>query len=125
MSPSGPRTALRAYPAARSPIRGGVTLSCTNTVQVRAGGVLSNQLTIATSAASATTCPAANSGGSGACPARANATTNQTPTQAEINEWIASSQECTGAFSISRTISYVGDYTTAGNPVTIDKSDTS
>ncbi|MEP7351826.1 MAG: hypothetical protein ABI824_01205 [Acidobacteriota bacterium] len=104
-----------------------VPLKCENTVQVRAAGTLSNSLTIATSAASATSCPTTGTGGgSGACPARANSGAgNPEPSQAEINEWIATGQECAGAFSVSRTISYTADYTKAGNPVTIARSDTS
>lgn len=107
-------------------IPAGVALRCDNTIQVRAGGVLSNPVTIATSAASATACPASNPGGAGgACPTRANSGGSNPQTQAEVDEWAASGQLCSGGFSVSRLISYVTNFNAAGNPVTITRKDTS
>jgi len=101
-----------------------VALKCDNAIQVRAGGTLSNLVTIATSAPDATSCPASPPA-SGACPPRANAGTTSTPTQAELNEWIASGQMCSGTFSISRTVSYSTDFDAPGTPVTVTREDTS
>jgi hypothetical protein len=103
-----------------------VTLKCDNTAQVRSGGFVSNTVTIATAAAGATSCPSSiPSGASGACPARANASTSTVPTSAEVAEWVASGQQCSGGFSVSRTISYNTDFNVAANPVTITRKDTS
>lgn len=103
-----------------------VALKCDNTVQVRAGGFLSNTVTIATAAAGATSCPTSIPGGaSGACPTRANASTSNIPTAAEVAEWVASGQQCSGGFSVSRLISYNIDFNVTGNPVTITRKDTS
>lgn len=102
-----------------------VALKCDNTVQVRAGGFLSNTVTIATAAAGATSCPTSIPGGaSGACPTRANASTSNIPTSAEVAEWVASGQQCSGGFSISRTITYNTNFNAAGNPLTITRKDT-
>ncbi|HSW50129.1 MAG TPA: hypothetical protein VLH09_08140, partial [Bryobacteraceae bacterium] len=102
-----------------------VALKCDNTVQVRAGGVLSNLVTVATAAQGANACSTSPSPSNSACPARANASTSTIPTQAELDEWVASGQQCSGGFSISRTVSYNTDFNTPGNPLSITREDTS
>ena len=74
-----------------------ITLSCNNTIQVRAGGVLSNIVTIATSTGN--TCPAPPAGGGG------GSSTN--PTQTEINAWIARGSYTGGSVGLVRSTSYV------------------
>jgi hypothetical protein len=56
---------------------------------------------------------------------RVNSGTSNPPTQAEVDEWAASGQTCSGGFSISRVVSYNKDFNTPGNPVTITRKDTS
>ncbi len=73
-----------------------ITLSCNNTIQVRAGGVLSNIVTIATSTGN--TCPAPPAGGGGS-------STN--PTQTEIDAWIARGSYTAGSVGLVRSTSYV------------------
>jgi uncharacterized protein (TIGR03437 family) len=102
-----------------------VALKCDNSVQVRAGGVLSNLVTIATSAPTANACSSSPAPANSACPARANASTSNTPTQAEVDEWAASGQQCSGGFSISRTVNYNTDFNAPGTPLTITREDTS
>ncbi|MEP7351827.1 MAG: hypothetical protein ABI824_01210 [Acidobacteriota bacterium] len=92
-------------------IPNGVVLNCTNTVQVRAGGVLSNQLTIATSAATSTACPPPLTGGGGG-------STNLSPTQTEINTWIAAGKFRSGSVTLSRTTAYTVTPSFTGGPST-------
>jgi uncharacterized protein (TIGR03437 family) len=81
-------------------------LSCTVSIQVRAGGVLSNTTTIATSTGD--TCPPPSSGGGGS-----------TPTEGEINQWISSGNFSYGSINIGRNTSHVvADFPTPGTTTT-------
>jgi uncharacterized protein (TIGR03437 family) len=74
-----------------------VTPSCTNSVQVRAGGVLSNLVTIATS--NSDTCPPPQGGGGGGG-------SNTNPTQQEIDTWISRGFYTVGNMTLTRSTSY-------------------
>jgi uncharacterized protein (TIGR03437 family) len=85
-----------------------VTPSCAVTVQVRAGGVLSNLVSIAVSTTD--TCPTTDgSGGS---------STN--PTQAEIDSWIARGSYVSGTINLNRSTTYGVN---AAGAATVTKAD--
>ncbi len=75
-----------------------ITPSCTNTIQVRVGGVLSNLVTIATSTTN--TCPAPPAGGGGGG-------SSIIPTQTEIDSWIARGTYYSGGLGLTRRTSYI------------------
>ena len=77
-----------------------VTLSCTNSIQVRAGGVLSNLVTIASSTGDS--CPASSGGGGGG----GNGNGGTTPTQEEIDSWISRGSYTSGTISLTRSTIY-------------------
>jgi len=86
-----------------------VTPSCTVTIQVRAGGVLSNLTTVAVSTTD--TCTTTGGGSTGG-------STN--PTQAEIDSWIARGNYVSGTINLNRSTTYAVDTLGA---LTVTKAD--
>ncbi|MEP6962631.1 MAG: hypothetical protein ABI995_11175, partial [Acidobacteriota bacterium] len=73
----------------------GITLSCSNLIQISAGGVLSNPVTIATSVAGSSICISEHT----------NSDVN--PTLSEIAAWTAAGQYRTGSVGLLHTIGYI------------------
>jgi uncharacterized protein (TIGR03437 family) len=80
-----------------------VTLGCSITVQLRAGGVLGNQVTIATATQGASQCTDSNGGGGG------NGGGSITPSQAEVNSWLSSGAFRAGSVTLSKTTNIAPD----------------
>lgn len=76
-----------------------VTPSCAVSIQIRAGGVLSNAVTIAVSATDTCTTPGGGGGGGGG-----GGSIN--PTQSEIDSWISRGSYVSGNMSLNRTTTY-------------------
>lgn len=70
-----------------------ITVKCTNKVQIRSGGVLSNLVTVATSVTGASTCPSSGS--------------NLNPTPAETAAWLANGVYRSGSVGLLHTIGYL------------------
>lgn len=82
-----------------------VVLDCTVSVQIRAGGVLSNAVTIATAAQGASQCTPANNGGGGGGGSSIN------PTQSEVNGWISSGSYRAGSVTLGKVTAIATDPT--------------
>jgi hypothetical protein len=74
-------------------------------VQIRAGGVLSNAVTIATAAQGASQCTPANNGGGGGGGSSIN------PTQSEVNGWISSGSYRAGSVTLGKVTAIATDPT--------------
>ena len=94
-----------------------VTPSCTVNVQVRAGGVAGNMVTIPVSATD--TCTPATGGGGGGGGGNTGSGTN--PTQSEIDSWIARGSYVSGSVSLNRSTTYGVNPTT--NAATVTRAD--
>jgi uncharacterized protein (TIGR03437 family) len=79
-----------------------VPLGCTITVQIRAGGVLGNQATIATATQGAQQCTNPGGGGGGG---------SINPSQSEVNGWISSGAFRSGFVSLGKSTSIAPDLT--------------
>ncbi len=88
------------------------TLNCTVSIQVRAGGVLSNATSIAVS--NTDTCSTGSGGGGGG----GGSTLGTSLTQDEINRFSAANAYKAGSFMLNRTTTYAFDLLTNAQSIT-------
>lgn len=81
-----------------------VVLDCTVSVQIRAGGVVSNTATIATAAQGAQQCTPVNNGGGGG-----GGGSSINPTQSEVDSWFSSGSFRSGSINLSKDTAIAAD----------------